>query len=174
MLRAAGEDLGSLCWGIRLSQSKPFHIIGQGHLLSGRSGAAFPTNATQLVRPSILCFTTLLSSLSLNHLHLSLSLGFLPPLLLSPPSKTQLHLSFLSSAALHLLHFICLYLFSFSVMRFFSYWLRIAEVCDRPLYTTLEKWAWSHYTCGLNSNECACVCVWVYVSCDMEPSTRDR
>lgn len=45
VLRAPGEDLGSLCRGIRLSQSKPFHIIGQGHLLSGRSGEAFPTNA---------------------------------------------------------------------------------------------------------------------------------
>lgn len=104
-LHASGEGLGSLCWGIRLSQSKPFHIIGQGHLLSSRSGEAFPTNATQLARSSILCFTTLKT-----HPHLSL---FSPPfffffyprffslilsLLLSPSSKnSQLHLSFLSS-----------------------------------------------------------------------------
>ena len=77
VLRAPGEELGSLCWGIRLSQSEPFHIIGQGHLLSSRSGEAFPTNATQLARSSIRCFATL------NHLH---------------PSA----LSFLSSTALHL------------------------------------------------------------------------
>lgn len=70
-LGAPGEELGSLCWGIRLSQSEPFHIIGQGHLLSSRSGEAFPTNATQLARSSILCFTTLL--FSLQHCHLSFS-----------------------------------------------------------------------------------------------------
>lgn len=89
-LRAPGEDLGSLCWGIRLSQSKPFHIIGQGHLLSGRSGEAFPTNATQLARSSILCFTALL--LALNQLHLSFFFIL----------ASSLHLSFLSSSALHL------------------------------------------------------------------------
>lgn len=61
LLRALGEEPGSLCWGIRLSQSEPFHIIGQGHLLSSRSGEAFPTNATQLARSTILRFTTLLS-----------------------------------------------------------------------------------------------------------------
>lgn len=66
-LHASGEGLGSLCWGIRLSQSKPFHIIGQGHLLSSSSGEAFPTNATQLARSSILCSTTLKT-----HPHLSL------------------------------------------------------------------------------------------------------
>lgn len=119
VLRAPGEDLGSLCWGIRLSQSKPFHIIGQGHLLSGRSGEAFPTNATQLARSSILCFTALL--LALNQLHLSFSPSFFfffYPCFFSPP---LLSLIFCTS--------------SFS----FSYWLRIGEVCDRPLYTALEK-----------------------------------
>lgn len=97
-LRAPGEDLGSLCWGIRLSQSKPFHIIGQGHLLSGRSGEAFPTNATQLARSSILCFTALLL-LALNQLHLSFSPSFFFFFFILASS---LHLSFLSSSALHL------------------------------------------------------------------------
>lgn len=128
VLRAPGEDLGSLCRGIRLSQSKPFHIIGQGHLLSGRSGEAFPTNATQLARSSILCFTALL--LSLNHLHLFF---FFHPCFFSPPRLFS-----------HLLHFIF----------FFSYWLRVGEVCDRPPHTTLEKWARPRYTSVLNSNKC--------------------
>lgn len=127
--RTPGEDLGSLGWGIRRSQSKPFHIIGQGHLLSGRSGEAFPTNATQLARSSILCFTALL--LSLNQLHLFLHFSFLSLLLFS------------TSPFSHLLHFI-----------FFSYWLRFGEVCDRPLCATREKIGLAHYTSVLNSNEC--------------------
>lgn len=110
VLQAPGE-------GIRLSQSEPFHIIGQGHLLSSRSGEAFPTNATQLARSSILCFTTLL--LSLNYLHLSFSplllLSNSVPFAISIQSNSQLHLSFLSSTALHL----PLSLSIFSVMRFF-------------------------------------------------------
>lgn len=115
VLRAPGEELGSLCWGIRLSQSEPFHIIGQGHLLSSRSGEAFPTNATQLARSSIRCFTTL------NHLHL----------FFFPSFCSLLSLIYCTSSASISFHF--------SVMRSFSYWLRIAEVCDRPLCTTLEK-----------------------------------
>lgn len=59
VLQAPGEGLGSLCWEIRFNQSEPFHIIGQGHLLSHRSGEAFPINATKLARSSILCFTNL-------------------------------------------------------------------------------------------------------------------
>lgn len=70
----------------------------------------------RLARSSILCFTALL--LALNQLHLSFSPSFFLSLLLLSISPFS-----------HLLHFIF----------FFSYWLRIGEVCDRPLYTTLEK-----------------------------------
>lgn len=115
VLRAPGENLGSLCWGIGLSQSKPFHIIGQGHLLSSRSGEAFPTNATQLARSSILCFTTLLFSPSFFFFIFASS--FYPSLLLFPSSKTPNSTPPFS----HLLHFICLYLFFvFSVVSFFQ------------------------------------------------------
>lgn len=140
VLQALRRELGSLWWGIGLRQSEPFHIIGQGHLLSHRSAEAFPTNATQLARSSILCFTNLLFSqcdrhLSPPHFLSSLLLSDYVSSALSIQSNSQPHLSFLSSAALHLPPS----LFIFSVRRFFSYWLRIAEVCDRPLHTTLEK-----------------------------------
>lgn len=80
-LRAPRGELGSLWWGIGLSQSEPFHIIGQGHLLSHRSAEAFPTNATQLARSSILCFAALLFSRRRRHLsppHFPSSLLLLP------------------------------------------------------------------------------------------------
>lgn len=109
MRRAPGEDLGSLCWGIRLSQSKPFHIIGQGHLLSRRSGEAFPTNATQLARSSILCFATFLCSLK--------------------PQLSFFHCFFFSPSVLLLLS---------SLAPPPVYWLRIGEVPDRTPHTCAE------------------------------------
>lgn len=168
LLWAPGEELGPLCWGIRLSQSEPFHIIGQGHLLSSRSGEAFPTNATQLARSSILCLTTLLFSLYHRHLSFfpsfflsSLFLLLLSNSLVSSALSIQynslLNLYFLSSSALCL----PLCLFIFSVMC--SYWLCIAEVCDTPLYSMLEKQPWSQYTFELNSNEFVCVCTGICV-----------
>lgn len=157
-----GEELGSLCWGIRLSQSEPFHIIGQGHLLSSRSGEAFPTNATQLARSSTLCFTTPLYTTVISRfssLLLLLLFFYNSPVfsVLSIQYKSLLNLNFLSSSALSLpvrlsiLSVIC------------SYWLCIAEVCFMPLYITLLCWRNSSchniHLSWILMNLCVCVCV---------------
>ena len=171
-LHASGEGLGSLCWGIRLSQSKPFHIIGQGHLLSSRSGEAFPTNATQLARSSILCFTTLKT-----HPHLSLfspSFYFFFPILASSlwfylscslhPAKTLNSTSpFSHLTTLHLPPSLFIFFFFLS-NAFFSVIGYALLRCVIGLYTL--RWRnrpWSHYTSAMNPNECVCVCVCVCV-----------
>lgn len=115
---------GSARAEIRLSQSEPFHIIGQGHLLSCRSGEVFPTNATRLAGSSILCFNASSPLVSFS----TLPLFFCFPIRLTSNSTPPFS---------HLLHFICLHLFLiFLWCIFFSYWLRIAKVCDGP---TQEK-----------------------------------
>lgn len=89
---------------IRLSQSERFHIIGQAISYRSRVERLSPLMPPGWLHPS----------------------SFASP----PASLHQLKLPLLSliyctsSASIA---------FHFSVMRFFSYWLRVAEVCDRPL-----------------------------------------
>lgn len=150
-LRAPGEDLGSLCWGIRLSQSKPFHIIGQGHLLSSRSEEAFPTNATQLARFSILCFTPFP-----NLFYPCIFFLILSPLL-SPSSKT-LNSTFPFS---HLLHFIFLHFFWFFQSCVFSVIGYALLRCAIVLHTLRWRNRPGHtkHLCRILMNVCVCVCV---------------
>lgn len=122
-LRASGEELGLLCWEIKLSQSEPFHIIDQSHLLSGRSGEAFPTNATRLAGSFILCFTTPTLPLSIFYPEFFRFLSHQVKLVLSS------FLIYLTSFAFISFHFSAMLLFP-------SYWLCVAEVCDgSPHYT---------------------------------------
>lgn len=148
---APGEELGSLCWEIRLSQSEPFHIIEQGHLLSERSGEAFPTNATRLAGSFILCFTT--PHLSRCYPPLSI---FYPHFFWFLSHQVKLGLSsFFSSTSLHLL--LSLFIFQ-SCFFFFPVIGYTLLKCVMGLYTTLEKWVWSHSRPVPNSNRSACVC----------------
>ena len=141
--RTPGEELGSLCWGIRLSQSEPFHIIGQGHLLSHRSGEAFPTNATRLAGSSTLCFTTISFPASLH------------------PPKLSALFSLITSLSLYLLS-VFFQPYSSPVIGY-----ALPRCAIGPRHTRLERTRpWPHHTtehlCRMLMN----VCVWAHVSCD--------